>query len=85
MFRGKIYNYFYVVFVSSHLLFKIGAAKVGLPFQQTYFSEIIVFFPHFEVKKFKNKAKNNISLFNPSRKMLVLLQKCGLSHLIFKI
>jgi len=36
----------------------------------------------------KNKAKNNISLFNPSRKMLVLLQsnkKCGLSHLFFKI
>jgi hypothetical protein len=37
-------------------------------------------------KILKNKAKNNISLFNPSRKMSVLLQsnkKYGLSHLIF--
>jgi hypothetical protein len=35
----------------------------------------------------KNRAKNNISLLNPSRKILVLLQsnkKCGLSHLFLR-
>ncbi len=47
-----------------------------------------MFFPKFEVKKFKNNTKNNISLSDPSRKMLFLLEsnkKGGLSDLLFEI